>query len=113
MVFPAAGFILAALSLLEQAEQPLKLGLMKLDQPLKLPAPDAAAWLQGHWHTDQLTFYSRPDAAGSSPWQRHGEVFLAGDLPVAPPFALSPAPDSVQQVELDRFYEALAQVGLE
>lgn len=113
VVFPAAGFILAALSLLEQAEQPLKLGLMKLDQPLKLPAPGAAAWLQGHWHTDQLTFYSRPDAAGPSPWQRHGEVFLAGDLPVAPPFALSPAPDSVQQVELDSFYEALAQVGLE
>lgn len=112
-VFPAAGFILAALALLDQAEQPLRLGSMKLDQPLKLVAPGAAAWLQGHWCTDGLTFYSRPDAAELSPWQRHGEVSLAGDLPVEPPFALSPAPDSVQQVELDGFYEALAQVGLE
>ena len=113
VVFPAAGFILASLALLDQADQTLMLGSMKLDQPLKLVAPGATALLQGHWHTDGLTFYSRSGAPEVSPWQRHGEVALGGALPLEPPFALSPAPQLAQQVDLDGFYEALAHVGLE
>ena len=112
VVFPAAGFLTAGLALLEQAGQPLRLGAMRLDQPLKLAGEGAAVRLQCHRRVDGLTFHSRLDGPDPSPWQRHGEVALEGPRSAQPPFPLTPVPNSATSVQLAGFYDALAQVGL-
>ncbi|MCP9804995.1 thioester reductase domain-containing protein [Cyanobium sp. T1B-Tous] len=112
VVFPAAGFLTTALAVLQQAEQPLGLGAMRLDQPLKLAGDGGAVRLQCHRRADGLTFHSRPDGADPSPWQRHGEVALGGAPSGEPPFPLTQPPAAATSVQLAGFYEALAQVGL-
>jgi myxalamid-type polyketide synthase MxaB len=112
VVFPAAGFLTVALALLEQAGQPLRLGSMHLDQPLKLAGDGAAVRLQCHRRADGLTFHSRPDGPEASPWQRHGEVVLEEAPSAEPPFPLTQPPVSATSVQLAGFYEDLAQAGL-
>ncbi|MCP9807970.1 thioester reductase domain-containing protein [Cyanobium sp. HWJ4-Hawea] len=113
VVFPAAGFITAALAVLEQAGQPLTLGAMRLDQPLKLDGDATTVKLQCHWCADGLAFHSRQESAQSSAWQRHGEVEVPAAASIGlHPFSPSPVPNSALAVGLGGLYEALTQVGL-
>lgn len=120
VVFPAAGFITAALAGLEQQGLPRALGNLRLEQPLKLnevPAQKGAHHrLQVHYRPGALEFYNRSDAAEPGAWQLHGTACLegvatfgAGDAPLA----LASPPPGAEPVDLEVLYGALAQGGLE
>jgi len=111
-VFPAAGFITAALALLEQAGEPLALGPLQLDQPLKLAAEPADQRLQCHWRAGSISFYSRPDTPVLAPWLGHGEVGVGGASVGDSPLAVAPPPEAATPVDLAGLYDSLAAVGL-
>ena len=112
-VFPAAGFITAALTLLNESQHPLQLGALRLEQPLRLAPIPGAARLQCHWQTASISFHSRPDDSSPEPWQRHGQLELAGSATASAPFNISAIAKNATSVELKGFYAALAQAGLQ
>jgi len=119
VVFPAAGFITAALDGLEQQGLPRALGSLRLDQPLKLnEAPTQASGhhrLQVHYRPGALEFHSRGDGVDSGGWQLHGTASLEGVDAVSAgdcPLVLASPPPGAEPVDLEGFYAALAQVGL-
>ena len=120
VVFPAAGFITAALEALEQQGLPGALGNLRLDQPLKLnevPAQERAHHrLQVHYRPGALEFHGRSEGAAPGGWQLHGTASLEGLEAVsagAAPLALASPPLDAEPVDLEDFYAALAQGGLE
>ena len=119
VVFPAAGFITAALEALEQQGLPRALGNLRLDQPLKLneaPAQGTAHHsLQVHYRPDALEFHGRSDGAEPGGWQLHGTASLEGVEAVSAgdaPLELASLPPGAEPVDVEGFYAALAQVGL-
>jgi thioester reductase-like protein len=115
VVFPAAGFITAALSLLEQAGQPLELGALRIDQPLTLMGSQPVPYrLQCHQNAGAIAFYSRPDGPGAAEWQCHGQVGVSPQPALRqPPFQPTAPPASAESVDLQALYGALAEVGLD
>ena len=111
-VFPAAGFITAALDLLKQAGEPLALGPLQLDQPLKLVGEPADQRLQCHWRAGSISFHSRPDSPAVAPWLGHGEVAVGGAPAAHAPLVVMPPPATATPVDLAGFYASLAAVGL-
>ncbi|MCF8142167.1 MAG: thioester reductase domain-containing protein [Cyanobium usitatum Tobar12.5m-G36] len=111
-VFPAAGFITAALALLEQAGEPLVLGPLQLDQPLKLAGEPADQRLQCHWRSGSISFYSRPDSPAVAPWLGHGEVAVGAAFVGDAPLAIAPPPEAAIPVDRAGFYDSLAAAGL-
>jgi len=104
-VFPAAGFLMAALEALALEERPLALRDLQLDQPLRLTAKGAELQLV---LGAALEFHGRGTAQG--PWILHGgcTAGAAGDRPwpTAEPSAAAEALDP------ESFYDALAGFGL-
>ena len=111
-VFPAAGFITAALALLEQAGELLALGPLQLDQPLKLVGEPADQRLQCHWRAGSISFHSRPDTPAVAPWLGHGEVAVAGASVGEAPLAVAVPPPTATPVDLAGLYDSLAAAGL-
>ena len=111
-VFPAAGFITAALALLEQAGEPLALGPLQLDQPLRLGGEPVDQRLQCHWRAGSISFHSRPDSPAVAPWLGHGEVTVGGASAGDAPLAMTPPPPTTAPVDPAGLYASLAAVGL-
>ncbi|MCP9941533.1 thioester reductase domain-containing protein [Cyanobium sp. ATX 6E8] len=111
-VFPAAGFITAALGLLKQAGEPLALGPLQLDQPLKLVGEPADQRLQCHWRASSISFHSRPDSPAVAPWLGHGEVAVGGASAADAPLDVAPSPATATPVDLAGLYDSLAAAGL-
>jgi len=111
-VFPAAGFIMAAMALLEQVGEPLALGPLQLDQPLKLVGEPADQRLQCHWRSSSICFHSRPDTPALAPWIAHGEAAVAGASVGEAPLAVAPPPKTATPVDLADLYDSLAEAGL-
>ena len=120
VVFPAAGFITAALDGLEQQGLPRALANLRLEQPLKLngaPTQERAHHrLQLHYHPGALEFHSRSDGADPGGWQLHGTASLEGVTAFGAldaPLVLASPPPGAEPVDGEGFYGALAQGGLE
>lgn len=114
VVFPAAGFLLLALQALQQLDRPLALADLELDTPLRLS--DASTTLQLVLG-EAIEFHSAgPDTGAGSPvWRCHGRARRSnGDDPSATrlPFAPAEAPADAAELDLDLFYAALRQFGL-
>ncbi len=114
VVFPAAGFLLLALQALQQLERPLALADLELDTPLRLS--DAATTLQLVLG-EAIEFHSAgPEAgAGSPAWRCHGRARRphgSDASAIPPPFAPFEAPADAAELDLDHFYAALRQFGL-
>lgn len=114
VVFPAAGFLLLALQALQQLERPLALADLELDTPLRLgDAPTTLQLVLG----EAVEFHSAGLQAGAAlpAWRCHGRArqLHSGEPSAAqPPFAPFEAPADAVELELELFYEALRQFGL-
>lgn len=111
VVFPAAGFITLAMRALAQAERPLVLQALDLDQPLRLSGDGLPSELQLVLGQEQLEFYSQtgPDA----PWRSHGSARVPdGQVKPHEPLDRVERPEGVAQLPLEPFYAALVRFGL-
>jgi len=112
VVFPAAGFLEQALAVLVQAQRPLHLAGLRLDQPLKLrPEP---ARLQVVWDPQArcLQFHSRQGSDADGGWLAHGQVLAQAEA-AAPPWRPEAVPPEAEPVDLEAFYGGLAARGLQ
>jgi myxalamid-type polyketide synthase MxaB len=111
-VFPAAGFLEQALSLLASEGEPLRLEAFRLNQPLRLERDGASTRLQLVWSpaSRSLSFHSSRAAAE---WLDHGDLSAGQPTPAALPWLPSDAPEQAAGLDLEAFYGALAAWGLE
>jgi myxalamid-type polyketide synthase MxaB len=112
VVFPAAGFLEQALSLLAREGEPLRLEAFRLNQPLRLERHGAPVRLQLLWSpaSRSLSFHSSRAAAE---WLEHGDLSAGQPTPAALPWLPSAAPEDAAELDLEAFYGALAGCGLE
>jgi len=111
-VFPAAGFLEQALTVLQAAAAPLQLRQLQLQQPLRLGADDPHPRLQLVWDPQghSLRFFSQ---ASGADWIEHGSVQTVAAADASPPWTPSlQAPAEATPVDLAGFYDALAGIGL-
>ena len=111
VVFPAAGFLEQALTLLAQAGEPLQLAQLRLEQPLKLQPEPARLQLVWNPPARRLQFHSRQGADAGGSWLDHGQLLAPAEA-MAPPWLPDAVPAEAETVELQGFYAALAERGL-
>ena len=123
VVFPAAGFLVLALHLLQEQGHPLAIEGLELERPLKLnQTPVRLQLVMGEGPGSQgLEFHSLESsdaavAAGSPApqWTFHGGGRLteSAEPGILPPFEPSDCPATATSVELAGFYAALERIGL-
>jgi len=111
VVFPAAGFLEQALSLLAQEEEPLRLQSFHLDQPLRLERDGTPARLQLLWSpaSRSLSFHS---SQTTGEWLDHGGLSAGQPTPASLPWLPGEAPGDARVLDPSAFYAALEACGL-
>jgi NADPH:quinone reductase-like Zn-dependent oxidoreductase/acyl carrier protein len=111
VVFPAAGFLEQALSLLAYEDESLRLQAFHLDQPLRLERDGTPARLQLLWSpaSRSLSFHS---SQTTGEWLDHGGLSAGQPTAAALPWLPGEAPGDARILDTSAFYAALEASGL-